>query len=133
MTMTTPRRRRWLDPRAAALALAALACACASEGPYGRHEAPSAVTAEDKQGIDDAERALAPAERQLEAAGAAPAPDCARACALATNVCVLAERICAIAARYPAGDPVAAHCPDGRARCQRARARTDSCSCQSPR
>jgi hypothetical protein len=131
--VTTRRLRRWLDPRAAALALAALAAACASESPYGRHEAPSAVTAEDKQAIEEAERARAPAERELESAGAAPAPDCARVCTLASNVCVLAERICAIAARYPAADPVAQHCADGRARCQRAHARTESCACPSTR
>ena len=117
-------RRRSLDARNIALglaALAALACACASMGPHGRPEGSSAVTAEDERALDEAERALAPAERELESAGAAPAPDCARVCALASNVCGLAERICAIAAPYPAADPVAERCADGRARCQRAR------------
>jgi hypothetical protein len=112
----------------AALGLAALVAACAPSIAY-RPE-PSAVTPEDAQALESAQGQLASAARELEASRAAPAPDCARVCALAANVCALAERICAIAARYPPGDPVAARCADARPRCERARASVDRCACR---
>jgi hypothetical protein len=127
------RRRGFPNARIVALAIAALTCACASTGGRERAGAPSAVTAQDGRALEDAERALAPAERELQAVSVQPTPDCARACTLASNVCALAERICSIAARYPATDPVADRCADGRARCQRARTSTATCACQSAR
>jgi hypothetical protein len=91
---------------------------------------PTAPAGEDRQAIDEAEAALRRADDELTAARAATAPDCPRACALAANVCALAERICVIAARYPAEDPVARRCADGRARCARARSSViPTCGC----
>jgi hypothetical protein len=119
--------------RIALLALAALACACAAVPGRPGGGPPTAVTADDERALPEAERAMAPAERDLDSLRAAPGPDCARACTLASNVCALADRICTIAARYPIADPVADRCADGRARCQRARISTASCSCPGPR
>jgi hypothetical protein len=119
-----------LGPRAAFAVLASVtALACAAAPQYGRPGAPSGVTSEDAQRLESAERDLAPAVRELDAAAVGPAQDCPRACTLAGTICQLAERICAIAGRYPADDPVAARCPDARTRCQRARAKTAACAC----
>jgi hypothetical protein len=115
-----------------ALCLAALACACASSAPYDRPGSPSALTDEDRRSLEGAEGELEAASRKLDASQAAPAPDCGRACTLASNVCELAGKVCEIASRYPAGDPVAARCTDARARCGRAHEKTASCGCRGP-
>jgi hypothetical protein len=115
-----------------ALSLAlGLGCAPSMEGrpPGGR---PSGLSDADRQAVDQAEAELRRADGELGAARAAVAPDCPRACELAANVCALAERICAIAARYPAEDPVASQCADGRARCARAQAAVAGpCGCDA--
>ena len=128
--MTGPGTRA---PRGGALTAAlvvALGLGCAASTERRPPETrPSSLTAADGQAVDEAEVALRRADGELEAAQAATVLDCPRACALAANVCALAERICAIAGRYPAGDPVASRCADGRARCVRARASVASCGC----
>ncbi|HLK91795.1 MAG TPA: hypothetical protein VKZ18_18030 [Polyangia bacterium] len=110
----------------------ALGLGCAPELERRAPEArPSSLSDGDRQAVDEAESAQRRAEGELGAAWAAAAPDCPRACELAANVCALAERICAIAARYPAEDPVASRCADGRARCARAEAAVAGpCGCQ---
>ena len=103
--------------------VAAVTFGCAAAPPPRSEEMhPPPPAGPDRQAVEEAEAALRRADDELTAARTATAPDCARACALAANVCALAERICIIAARYPAEDPVARRCADGRARCTRARA-----------
>ena len=57
----------------------------------------------------------------LQIAQSQAEPDRPRIRLLGRNICTLAEHICTIAARYPAGDPIAATCADGRGRCARAK------------
>jgi hypothetical protein len=111
------------------VALVTLGCAAAPrQRPEDMH--PATPSGEDRRAVDEAEAAMRRADDELTAARAATAPDCPRACGLAANVCALAERICVIAARYPAEDPVARRCADGRARCARARAAVvPTCGC----
>ncbi len=129
--MTRQRSRRG-PGRLVGVAIAALAIlGCAAAPPQRSEELhPGPAGAGDRQAIDEAEAAMRRADAELTAARATTAPDCPRACALAANVCALAERICVIAARYPAEDPVARRCADGRARCLRDRAAVlPTCGC----
>jgi hypothetical protein len=80
--------------------------------------------------LDAMKEAIGVQGSSLYAAQATASPDCARVCLLAGNICALAERICAIAARYPAGDPVAGECLDGRERCRHAYEAAAACACK---
>ena len=113
------------------LLLFALLAACATSSPHQpSHGGASAVTAEDEDMLDAMKEAIGVQGRQLYAAQATAAPDCARVCHLVGNICALAEKICAIAARYPASDPVAAECLDARAGCRQAQESSSACACR---
>ena len=81
---------------------------------------PSAATPADLQQVAAIREVVDGQSRALDAEQSQAEPDCSRIRLLARNICTLAEHICAIAARYPAGDPIADSCADGRARCRRA-------------
>jgi hypothetical protein len=106
--------------------LATFAAGCATSPSPG----PSALSPEDRELVDKLQEAIGVQGRQLYAAQAEAAPDCARVCLLVGNICSLAEKICGIATRYPATDPVAADCLDARGRCQRARETAATCACR---
>ena len=113
-----------------ALLLLALLAACATSSPHEPATGPSSLTAEDRDAVDKLNEAMGIQGRQLYAAQAAAAPDCARVCLLVGNICALAEKVCVVAARYPASDPVAADCLDARARCRHAQETASSCACR---
>ena len=115
------------------LSLLALACAASIARRPEEQPPASGMTDADLRAVEGAEHAMRQAEGELDSSKATPAPDCARACVLASNVCALAERICAVAARYPADDlsvsaaPMDA--PDAHTlanRCRTLRLRSDS-------
>jgi hypothetical protein len=124
-------RSRGGHPLVAAALVAVVTFGCAAAPPRESQQIrPPAAGGADLQAADEAEAALRRADDELTALRTAPAPDCPRACALAANVCALSERICLIAGRYPADDPLARRCADGRARCARSRAAVvPTCGC----
>ena len=69
---------------------------------------------------DAAREELQRNERELNTLAAEARVDCDRAARLRDNVCVLSEHICTLTS---ASDD---RCTDGRARCQKARARVDA-------
>jgi hypothetical protein len=113
------------------LLMLALLAACATSSPHEPATGgASSLTAEDRDAVDKLNEAMGIQGRQLYAAQATAAPDCARVCRLVGNICALAEKVCAVAARYPASDPVAADCVDARARCRQAQETASSCACR---
>jgi hypothetical protein len=90
-------------------------------GPPRHGPPPSAATPADLQQVESIREVMDGQGRALDAEHAQAAPDCSRIRLLGRNICTLAEHICAIAARYPAGDPIAESCADGRGRCVRAK------------
>jgi hypothetical protein len=120
--MTTLRRRL----RIALLATVVAGAGCASSepresGPTRPAAPPSAATPADLQQVESIREVLDGQSRALDTEQSQAEPDCSRIRLLGRNICTLAEHICAIAARYPAGDPIAASCIDGRGRCARAK------------
>lgn len=117
----------------AALAyLVAGGCAAAGTEPADRGTAPPAMVSAGAE----AEPPIALAEhREVLALSAdveqlSSALQCDAACDAGARLCALAERLCEIAERHPLDGEVANRCADGRARCERARARLDeACAC----
>jgi len=112
--------------RIALLATIVAGAGCASSEPRetaGTRPAPppSAATPADLQQVESIREVLDGQGRALEGEQSQAEPDCSRIRLLGRNICTLAEHICAIAARYPAGDPLAASCADGKGRCARAK------------
>ena len=119
--MTTARRRLSITLLAALVTAAGCASSEPREGAPPRPASPpSAATPADLQQVEAIREVLDGQSRALDGEQSQAEPDCSRIRLLARNVCTLAEHICAIAARYPAGDPIAASCTDGRGRCRRA-------------
>jgi hypothetical protein len=68
-------------------------------------------------------RALDDATRQLDDTLAAGAPDCATVKLLRDRICELSARICRIAEESAPNPELAAHCADGKPRCERAKSK----------
>jgi hypothetical protein len=120
--MTNVRRRL----RTALLATVVACAGCASSEPREVGTArpavrPPAAAPPDLQQVEAIRDVADGQSRALDAEQSQAAPDCSRIRLLARNICTLAEHICAIAARYPAGDPIADTCVDGKGRCARAK------------
>ena len=118
-----PSRRRL---RIALFATVVALAGCASSEPREIAPArptgpPSAATPADLQQVESIREVLDGQSRALDTEQSQAQPDCSRIRLLGRNICTLAEHICAIAARYPAGDPIAQSCTDGRGRCARAK------------
>jgi hypothetical protein len=118
-----PSRRRL---RIALFATVVAGAGCASSeprelAPTRPAAPPSAATPADLQQVESIREVLDGQSRALDTEQSQAEPDCSRIRLLGRNICTLAEHICAIAARYPAGDPIAESCTDGRGRCARAK------------
>jgi len=124
--------RSFLLCTTAALLAAILVAACAST-QYGQSSA-TVATPEDQAHIEEAQRSIAHLQQELDADRAAAKPDCRKACELAANICDLASRTCGITSRYPATDPMDAHCANAHHRCQLANGLTNArCGCDKAR
>jgi hypothetical protein len=120
--MKPSRRRLRIALFATVVALAGCASSAPREIAPARPAAPaSAATPADLQQIESIREVLDGQSRALDTEQSQAEPDCSRIRLLGRNICTLAEHICAIAARYPAGDPIAATCADGKGRCARAK------------
>jgi hypothetical protein len=120
--MKPSRRRSRLALFATVVALAGCASSAPREIAPARPAAPaSAATPADLQQIESIHEVLDGQSRALDTEQSQAEPDCSRIRLLGRNICTLAEHICAIATRYPAGDPIAESCTEGRARCARAK------------
>ena len=121
----------WRRHAAAIFALGALGAivsqGCVRMNPlYGGHDDSGPDRTIALRGFDR----LVRLERELNLATAAPEPPrCERACALAEEICQLSWKICSIAKRNEGDSELAESCESSGARCLRARAKVERCSC----